>query len=103
MTAFVTDPATTDTARDSLELRTEEHWPFYAEDEIAAVTAVLRSGRVNQWTGPDVFAFEQECRARFGGGRAIALANGSVALELALRAFGIGRGDEVIVSPRSFV
>ena len=64
---------------------------------------MLRSGRVNQWTGPDVFDFERACVARFGGGRAIALANGSVALELALRAFGIGPGDEVIVSPRSFV
>ena len=50
-----------------------------------------------------MFAFEEACARRFGGGRAIALANGSVALELALRAFGIGQGDEVIVSPRSFV
>ena len=88
---------------DSLELQIDERWPFYADDEISAVTALLRSGRVNQWTGPDVFAFEKECAERFGGGRAIALANGSVALELALRAFGIGPGDEVIVSPRSFV
>ena len=86
-----------------LEPRPDERWPFYDEDEIEAVAAVLRSGRVNQWTGPDVFAFEEDCSARFGGGRAIALANGSVALELALRAFGIGEGDEVIVSPRSFV
>jgi dTDP-4-amino-4,6-dideoxygalactose transaminase len=86
-----------------LDMRADERWPFYDDDEIEAVTAVLRSGRVNQWTGPDVFAFEEACRARFGGGRAIALANGSVALELALRAFGIGPGDEVIVSPRSFV
>jgi dTDP-4-amino-4,6-dideoxygalactose transaminase len=91
-------------ARDSLlHLLPEEHWPFYAEDEIEAVANVLRSGAVNQWTGPDVFAFESACSERFGGGRAIALANGSVALELALRAFGIGPGDEVIVSPRSFV
>jgi dTDP-4-amino-4,6-dideoxygalactose transaminase len=91
-------------ARDSL-LRPlpEEHWPFYAEDEIEAVVHVLRSGAVNQWTGPQVFAFERACSERFGGGPAIALANGSVALELALRAFGIGPGDEVIVSPRSFV
>jgi dTDP-4-amino-4,6-dideoxygalactose transaminase len=87
----------------TLELRPDEHWPFYAEDEIAAVTSVLRSGRVNQWTGPHVFQFEQACAERFGGRRAIALANGSVALELALRAFGIGSGDEVVVSPRSFV
>jgi dTDP-4-amino-4,6-dideoxygalactose transaminase len=86
-----------------LDARADEQWPFYDDDEIAAVTAVLRSGRVNQWTGPDVFAFEEACAERFGGDRAIALANGSVALELALRAFGIGPGDEVIVSPRSFV
>jgi dTDP-4-amino-4,6-dideoxygalactose transaminase len=88
---------------DMLGVRADEHWPFYDDDEIEAAAAVLRSGRVNQWTGPDVFAFEEACHARFGGGRAIALANGSVALELALRAFGIGPGDEVIVSPRSFV
>jgi dTDP-4-amino-4,6-dideoxygalactose transaminase len=81
----------------------EERWPFYDEDEIAAAAAVLRSGKVNQWTGPEVFAFEQACAARFGGGPGIALANGSVALELALRAFGIGPGDEVVVTPRSFV
>jgi len=93
------DPATSEL----LELRADEHWPFYGQDEIDAVSAVLTSGRVNQWTGPDVFAFEEECAARFGGGRAIALANGSVALELALHAFGIGPGDEVVVSPRSFV
>jgi dTDP-4-amino-4,6-dideoxygalactose transaminase len=86
-----------------LEPRPDERWPFYGDDEIEAVSAVLRSGRVNQWTGPEVFEFEEACRARFGGGRAIALANGSVALELALRAFGIGPGDEVVVSPRSFV
>jgi dTDP-4-amino-4,6-dideoxygalactose transaminase len=87
----------------TLELQSDEHWPFYADDEIAAVTEILRSGRVNQWTGPHVFQFEQACSARFGGGHAIALANGSVALELALRSFGIGADDEVIVSPRSFV
>lgn len=87
----------------ALEQRADERWPFYADDEIEAVDAVLRSGRVNQWTGPEVFEFEEACRARFGGGRAIALTNGSVALELALRAFGIGPGDEVVVSPRSFV
>jgi len=90
-------------AGQDLSLRPDEGWPFYAEDEIAAVTDVLRSGRVNQWTGPDVLNFEQACMERFGGGHGVAVANGSVALELALRALGIGPGDEVIVSPRSFV
>jgi dTDP-4-amino-4,6-dideoxygalactose transaminase len=86
-----------------LSERPDERWPFYDEDEIAAVSEVLRSGKVNQWTGPEVFEFEDACASRFGGGRGIAVANGSLALELALRAFGIGPGDEVVVSPRSFV
>lgn len=81
----------------------EEHWPVFAQDEIEAVVRVLRSGKVNQWTGSDVFAFQDACTERFGGGHGIALANGSLALELALRAFGIGPGDEVIVTPRTFV
>ena len=81
----------------------EEAWPFYAEDEILAVADVLRSGKVNQWTGGKVFEFEQAYTRLLRNGRAIALANGSVALELALRAFRVGPGDEVIVTPRSFV
>lgn len=87
----------------SLAQAADEHWPFYAEDEIAAVASVLRSGKVNQWTGGEVFAFERALERRFEGGHGIALANGSLALELAMRAFGIGPGDEVIVTPRTFV
>jgi dTDP-4-amino-4,6-dideoxygalactose transaminase len=81
----------------------EEHWPHYAEDEIEAVVEVLRSGKVNQWTGDEVFAFELELARIFGGSHCVALANGSLALELPLRAFGIGPGDEVVVAPRTFV
>lgn len=88
---------------DMKTLLPEEAWPLYEKDEIAAATAVLESGRVNQWTGDTVFAFQKACAEHFGGGHAIALMNGSVALELPLRAFGIGPGDEVIVTPRSFV
>lgn len=86
-----------------LSLRDDERWPFYADDEIEAAAGVLRSGKVNQWTGPDVAEFEKACTDRFGGGQGIALANGSVALDLALLALGIGPGDEVIVTPRTFV
>lgn len=86
-----------------LSLLPEEAWPHYAEDEIEAVVEVLRSGKVNQWTGTRVFEFERAYAREVRNGRAIALANGSVALELALRALGIGPGDEVVVSPRSFV
>jgi dTDP-4-amino-4,6-dideoxygalactose transaminase len=88
---------------EDLALRPDEAWPFYAEDEVEAAANVLRSGKVNQWTGPDVFAFQDACTERFGGGNGIALANGSLALELALKAFGIGPGDEVVVTPRTFV
>lgn len=78
-------------------------WPQHHEDEIAAAIAVLRSGRVNYWNGDHGRAFEREfaaaCNRRYG----IALANGTIALELALRALNIGEGDEVVVTPRSFV
>ncbi|HEX8526423.1 DegT/DnrJ/EryC1/StrS family aminotransferase [Allosphingosinicella sp.] len=81
----------------------DEHWPYYAEDEIEAVAQVLRSGRVNQWTGPEVFAFQDALARTFGGEHCIVLANGSLALELPLRVFGIGPGDEVVTTPRTFV
>jgi dTDP-4-amino-4,6-dideoxygalactose transaminase len=78
-------------------------WPYFAADEREAALAVLASGCVNYWTGEEGRRFEREyaetCGRRFG----IALANGSVALELALKALGIGAGDEVVVSPRSFI
>jgi dTDP-4-amino-4,6-dideoxygalactose transaminase len=90
-------------AEEDLTLRADEAWPCYAPDEIEAAAAVLRSGQVNQWTGPEVFAFQDACTERFRGEHGIALTNGSVALELALRAFGIGPGDEVVVTPRTFV
>jgi hypothetical protein len=78
-------------------------WPCYEDDEIAAVDAVLRSGRVNYWTGDECRQFEGEFAASCGVPHAIALANGTVALELALKVLDIGSGAEVIVTPRSFI
>jgi len=78
-------------------------WPMYADDEIAAVQQVLASGKVNYWTGTEGREFEREYAAYVGVDHGIALANGSVALELALRALDIGAGDEVIVTPRTFI
>jgi hypothetical protein len=78
-------------------------WPYFSADEINAVTRILRSGRVNQWTGHEVYDFEQEYARYIGVKYAVALANGSVALDTALLALGIGQGDEVIVPCRSFV
>ena len=80
-----------------------QSWPFYDDDEIEAVVDVLRSGRVNQWGGTCVHRFQELLAAWLGVPHAIAVANGTLALELALRAFNIGPGDEVIVSCRSFI
>lgn len=65
--------------------------------------AVLRSGKVNYWTGDRCRAFEQAWGAYHGGVHALAMANGSLALDVAVRALGIGPGDEVIVAARSYV
>lgn len=78
-------------------------WPHFAEDEVEAVARVLRSGKVNYWTGDEGRLFEREYADYVGTRHAIALANGTVALELALHAFGIGEGDEVIVTSRTFI
>jgi len=78
-------------------------WPYFDQDEIEAATAVLRSGRVNYWTGDEVRRFEREFADFTGRKYAIALANGTLALELALYCLGIGAGDEVIVPSKTFV
>ena len=78
-------------------------WPVFAEDEIEAASRVLRSGRVSCWTGAEVKAFEDELAAYLGAPHALAVANGTVALELALRVLGIGPGDEVVVPSRTFI
>lgn len=78
-------------------------WPVYPEDEIGVVTDILRSGKVNYWTGDAGRAFEREYAAYVGSKHAIAVANGTVALELALYALGIGAGDEVITTSRTYI
>ena len=83
--------------------RRERTWPFFDEEEIALAAAVLRSGRVNGWTGPDVARFEAAYRDHLGRRHAIAVSNGTVALELALHALDLPEGAEVIVTPRSFI
>ncbi|MDX8410926.1 MAG: DegT/DnrJ/EryC1/StrS family aminotransferase [Mariprofundaceae bacterium] len=78
-------------------------WPQFAEDEISAVCDVLRSGKANYWTGDQCRLFESEFSTYIGMPHAISLANGTLALELALHALGIGPGDEVIVPARTFI
>lgn len=78
-------------------------WPIYDQEQIDAVAQVLASGKVNAWTGPDVRAFEAEYCAYTGAKHAIAMANGTVTLDAAMLGLDLQPGDEVIVTPRSFI
>lgn len=78
-------------------------WPHFTDEEAQAIQKVLLSNKVNYWTGNECREFEREFADWVGTRYAIALANGTVALELALRALQIGPGDEVVVTPRTFI
>jgi dTDP-4-amino-4,6-dideoxygalactose transaminase len=78
-------------------------WPSFTEEEALAVQQVLLSNRVNYWTGQEGRNFEREFAQWVGVKHAVAVANGTVALDLALKALGVGPGDEVVVTPRTFL
>ena len=78
-------------------------WPAYTDEEANAVRDVLLSNAVSYWTGNECRKFEKEFADWVGARYAIAVSNGTVALEAALNAAGIGSGDDVIVTPRTFV
>ena len=78
-------------------------WPQFTEEEAEAVRQVLLSNRVNYWTGTECREFEKAFAAWAETDYAVSLANGTVALDVALQALGIGPGDEVVVTPRTFL
>lgn len=78
-------------------------WPYYDADEINAVSSILASGKVNYWTGEQGKLFEKEFADYIGVKHCVAVMNGTVALEAALYAIGVGPGDEVIVPARTFI
>jgi dTDP-4-amino-4,6-dideoxygalactose transaminase len=78
-------------------------WPSFSLKEIEAVKQVLLSNRVNYWTGNEGREFEREFADWCGVNHAVAVANGTLALDLAIKALDIGPGDEVVVTPRSFI
>ena len=78
-------------------------WPSFTEEEANAVSRVLLSNKVNYWTGQECREFEKEFAAWAGCNHAVALANGTLALDVAFKALGIGPGDDVIVTPRTFL
>lgn len=79
------------------------NWPNFSRREGEIVKEVLLSNKVNYWTGDIGKKFEREFAAAMECNYSIAVANGTVALDLALMALNIGEGDEVIVTPRSFI
>ena len=78
-------------------------WPSYTDEEALAVQRVLLSNKVNYWTGQEGREFEKEFAVFAGTDYAIAVGNGTLALDLALKGLGIGPGDEVVVTPRTFL
>ena len=78
-------------------------WPQFDVDQIDAATRVLAPGKVNTWTGQNTSAFEEEFAAWCSSSHAIAMANGSLALSVAYLAIGLGHGDELITTPRTFI
>ena len=78
-------------------------WPSFTQEEVNAVSNVLLSNKVNYWTGSECLTFEKEFAAWCDCEYAVAVANGSVALDVAFKALGIGEGDEVIVTSRTFI
>lgn len=78
-------------------------WPSFTQEELDAVQRVLLSNKVNYWTGQEGREFEREFAAFAGTEYAIAVGNGTLALDLALKGLGIGQGDEVVVTPRTFL
>ncbi|NNH34602.1 DegT/DnrJ/EryC1/StrS aminotransferase family protein [Acinetobacter sp. NIPH 2377] len=80
-----------------------EPWPSFTQVEADAVSKVLLSNKVNYWTGQECREFEKEFAQFAGTEYAVAVANGTVALDLALKALDIGQGDDVIVTSRTFL
>jgi dTDP-4-amino-4,6-dideoxygalactose transaminase len=78
-------------------------WPEFSHKEVKVVSKVLYSNKLNYWTGDKVKIFEKEFASFIGTKYSIALSNGSLALELAIKALELKEGDEIIVTPRSFV
>ncbi|WP_287600183.1 DegT/DnrJ/EryC1/StrS aminotransferase family protein [Thiothrix sp.] len=78
-------------------------WPSFTPEEADAVSRTLLSNKVNYWTGNECREFEKEFAAWCGTAHAIALANGTVALDVALKALEVRQGDEVIVTSRTFL
>jgi len=78
-------------------------YSYNNKNSLKKVQKVLESEKVNYWTGKEGISFEKQFSKYVGNKYSVAVSNGSVALELALRALDLKKGDKVIVTPRSFI
>ncbi len=78
-------------------------WPSFTQQEADAASRVVLSNKVNYWTGIEGREFEKEFATWADSKYAVALGNGTLALDIALKALGVGEGDEVITTPRTFL
>jgi dTDP-4-amino-4,6-dideoxygalactose transaminase len=78
-------------------------WPSFTQQEADAVSRVVLSNKVNYWTGTEGREFEKEFAAWADSEYAVALGNGTLALDIALKVLGVCEGDEVITTPRTFL
>ena len=81
----------------------EKNWPQINEKMIDSVSSVLKSGKLNQWNNNIVKEFEKKFSEKMGVNYSVAVFNGTVALELCIKTLGLKEGDEVIVTPRTFI
>ena len=78
-------------------------WPSFTQEEADAVSRTLLSNKVNYWTGSECREFEKEFAAWADAAHGLAVANGTLALDVILKGLNIGAGDEVIVTSRTFL
>ena len=78
-------------------------WPQFNPAVYDKITDILKSGKVNYWTGKVGMEFEKKWAEWLGVGNAISVANGTCALHTALASLGVGPGDEVICTSYSFI
>ena len=83
-------------------MKNKSQWPFFSKGEIKAVRKILESNKVNYLFGDEGDRFEKT--AKFSDSKyALAVANGTLALDLCMRSIGISKNDEVIVTGRTFI
>ena len=86
-----------------MESKLKGTWPYFDNEQINVVSAILKSGNVNYWTGNQGKTFEKEFASWSNTNHALSIANGTLALEAAYHSIGLKRGDEIITTPRSFI